>query len=202
MDQFTFKQLEAAHAPYAISPIPGPKTPNPNSLLTKLLGVRTVPDLGILTTSFGRVADTPIVQRSWGLLGGDAFYGPNFHFTEFMRSSNYFSAVMAHFSLILGSVLIAIPFVRTLAKKFVFKPGEGPSSEDSANDRIEYRGIGVPDTETPTKVRAYCRAKYEGSVYECESPPISLDVVEGMANEYSYGGLGLTGCDFDSERRA
>lgn len=82
MESFTLKQIGAATAPYAISPIPGPKTRDTTSLVTKIFGIRAAPDLGILTTSLGAKSDTPIVQRSWGLLGGNKFYGPNFHFHE------------------------------------------------------------------------------------------------------------------------
>jgi hypothetical protein len=168
LDTFSLKQLEAAGAPYAISPIPGPKTSNPTSLITKLFGVRVVPDLGTLTTWLGGVSDVPIVQRSWGLLGGADFYGPNFHFGEFIKSRNYLAAVISHFTLILGSLLIAIPFVRNLARKFVFQPGDGPTKEQSKNYRMEYRGIGIPDVKTPNPPRAFVRAHYEGSLYECK----------------------------------
>jgi hypothetical protein len=168
MDVFSLKQLKAAHAPYAISPISGPKTSDPNSLVTKIFGFRVVPDLGILTTSIGRVSDTPIVQRSWGLLGGPNFYGPNFHFTEFMKSRGYLMAIMTHFALALGSLLIAFPFVRKLARKYVYQPGDGPTKEQSKNDRVEYRGIGTPDVKTPNPPRAFCKARYEGSVYNCK----------------------------------
>ena len=170
MDTYSFKQLEAAHAPYSISPIPGPKTPNPNSLLTKIFGVRAVPDLGILTTSLGKVSDTPIVERSWGLLGGASFYGPNFHFSEFLKTRNYLTAVMTHFSILFGSLLIAIPLVRTLARKYVSQPGEGPSKEQTRNDRVEYRGVATPDVKMEKPARAFCKARYEGSLYECKFP--------------------------------
>jgi hypothetical protein len=169
MDTFSFKQLEAAHAPYSISPIPGPKTSNPNSLLTKIFGVRAVPDLGILTTSLWRVSDTPIVERSWGLLGGAAFYGPNFYFSEFSKSRNYLTAVMTHFSILVGSLFIAIPFMRTMARKYVYQPGDGQTKEQTRNDRIEYRGVATPDVKTPNPARAFCKARYEGSLYECKS---------------------------------
>jgi hypothetical protein len=94
MDTYSFKQLAAAGAPYAISPIPGPKTKDTTSLITKIFGIRAVRDLGILTTSVGAVSDTPIVQRSWGLLGGNKFYGPNFQFHEVCNSLRDLTSIL------------------------------------------------------------------------------------------------------------
>jgi hypothetical protein len=197
-DTFSFKQLEAAHKPYAISPIPGPKIPDPNSLITKITGVRAVPDLGLLTTSLGRVSDTPIVQRSWGLLGGPNFYGPNFHFTEFMKSRNYLAAFMTHISILVGSLFIAIPFVRTLARKYVYQPGDGPTKEEVKNDRVEYRGIATPDVKTPNPPRAYCRACWEGSMYECRSSCLLVMSNANLNSHWSFDGISSY---FDLARR-
>ncbi len=163
------KQIKAAHAPYAISPIPGPKFKDSTSLITKVFGVRTVPDLGILTISMGSTVDRPIVERSWGLLGGNNFYGPNFHFYEYMKARNHLGSVMTHFALIIGSVVLAMPFVRRIAKKMVYQPGDGPTKEETKKDRLEYRGIGMPDVAMPNPPRAFCKAAYEGSWYECKS---------------------------------
>lgn len=164
MDGYSIKQLQAAHKPYSITTIPPPKSRSPaKSLITKLLGVVTIPDLGILTTSLGAVANVPIVNRSWGLLNGS--YGPNFTYREYMRSRNYFSAIILHLGLAMGSFLLAIPFVRAVVKRWLYKPGEGPTHEEYKNDRIEYRGVGTPDVRTPNPPRAFVRAHYEGSMY-------------------------------------
>lgn len=110
----------------------------------------------------------PIVYRSWALLGGASNYGPKFEFSEHLKSRNYLTAIAFHFSLLIGTLLLAIPLFRTLARKCVYQPGEGPTEEQYKNDRVEYRGIAIPDTETATPVRAYCRAKFEGSLYACK----------------------------------
>jgi hypothetical protein len=166
MDVFSLKQLKAAHAPFALSPIPGPKASNSKSWVTKLFGIKVVPDLGILTTSLGGVANVPIVQRSWGLLGGSRFYGPNFSYSEYMKSRNHLTAVIFHFALTTMSLLLAITFIRNLTKKFVYQPGDGPTKEQSKNDRLEYRGIGTPDVQTANPPRAFVKAYYEGSLYK------------------------------------
>lgn len=172
MDLFSLSQIKAAHSPYSISPIPAPKpnTPSPISWTTKVFGIRTVPDLGILTTSIGGVVDAPVVERSWGLLGGATFYGPNFRFVEYMKARNYLGALAIHFGILFGSLLLAIPLVRKIARRYVYQPGEGPTKEEYSRDRIEYRGIATPDVAKPT-ARAYCRAYYEGSMYACKLSP-------------------------------
>lgn len=170
MDTWSLKDIAAAHAPGGISPIPVPKAQPYKSIITKIFGFRSVSDLGILTSSLGGTADRPIVYRSWALLGGDKSYGPNFHFSEYMKARNYLGAIAIHFGLMIGSMLLAIPLFRTIARKYVYKPGEGPTREQYKNDRVEYRGIGVPDVQTPNPPRAFCRVKYEGSLYACEYP--------------------------------
>ena len=168
MDVYPLKEIGASSAPYALSPIPGPKTRNTKPLITKLFGIRVVPDLGILTTWLGGMADRAIVQRSWGQLGGDRFYGPNFHFSEYKKARNYLQAVVIHFGIMMGGLFLTIPLFRKLARKYVYQPGDGPTKEEYKNDRVEYRGIATPDVTAPNPPRAFCRAYYEGSCYQCE----------------------------------
>lgn len=168
MDVYSFKQLGAANAPYALSPVPGPKIVSPKSWVSKLFGVRVVPDLGILTTSIGASADQSIIQRSWGLLGGNSFYGPNFQFSEYSKARNYFMAVVVHIGLVVGTLFLAVPFIRKVVRRFVYQPGDGPTKEESQKDRIEYRGIAKPDVQTANPPRAFCRAYFNGSLYACK----------------------------------
>ncbi|RDW59510.1 hypothetical protein BP6252_12597 [Coleophoma cylindrospora] len=163
LDVFSIKQLIAAHAPYAISPVPGPKPRVKPSLIQKILGIRVVPDLGILTTSIGAKVDIPLVQRSWGLQGN---YGPNFQVSEMMKARNYLSAILVHLAVTVGTLFLAVPFFRKFARGRVYQPGDGPTKDETNNDRVEYRGIAKPDVETPNAPRAYCKATYEGSPYQ------------------------------------
>lgn len=164
LDVYSLKELRAAFTPYALSPIPGPKTVDPTTWVTKLFGARTVPDLGILTTSLAGSSDAQIVQRSWGLLG----YGPKFRFAPYMKARNYLTAVLAHFALATGTLFLVIPLFRKIAKKYVYQPGDGPTKEQTKNDRFEYRGIGTPDVSMASPPRAYCRLQFEGSLYACK----------------------------------
>jgi hypothetical protein len=164
MDVYSLKQIKAASSPYALSPIPGPKTRNTTSWVTKIFGIRAVRDLGILTTFVGGTLDSAIVQRSWGLLG----YGPKFSFAEYSRTRNYLKGAIFHFALMIGGLLLTIPLIRRVGKKYVCQPGDGPTKEESENDRFEYRGIGTPDIDTPEPPRAFCRVSFEGSLYVCK----------------------------------
>ncbi|KAL3419165.1 saccharopine dehydrogenase [Phlyctema vagabunda] len=182
LDVFSFGELKAAHAPFGLSPIPGPKPRVSTSWIQKLLGIRVVPDLGILTTSIGGVSDIPIVQRSWGLNGN---YGPNFQVSEMMKARNYLQGAMIHFSLALGSLLLVLPFFRQTARKYVYAPGDGPTKSETKNDRVEYRGIAKPDVDTPNAPRAYCRVAYEGSLYEFTGLSLALAALTVLRDNHS-----------------
>jgi hypothetical protein len=163
MDNFTLKEIRSSMAPFALSPIPGPKTPTPTSWLTKIFGIRTVRDLGLLTTALNGGSDGAIVQRSWGLLN----YGPKFRFTEYMKTRNYLTGILFHFAALIGGLLLVLKPFRWVMKKFVYQPGDGPTKEEARNDHFEYRGIAVPDVEGKNPPRAFCRARFEGSAYVC-----------------------------------
>ncbi|KAK1633642.1 saccharopine dehydrogenase [Colletotrichum phormii] len=172
-ESFTIQQVREQHKPYALSPVPNNnKVQSQTSLLTKLVGLRNVPSLGLMTTSIAGMTDTPIIQRTWGLLASvpsreKQFYGPNFSFHEYMRARGYLQGMAIHWGLAFFGLLLATaaPF-RKLVKRFVYEPGQGPDKELSKKDKIEYRGIASPDKESKTEFpKAYCRAWYDGSMY-------------------------------------
>ncbi|OLN83710.1 Saccharopine dehydrogenase-like oxidoreductase, partial [Colletotrichum chlorophyti] len=175
-ESFTMQEVREQHKPYALSPIPNHnRVQSPSSLLAKLVGLRNVPNLGLMTTSIAGMTDTPIVQRSWGLLAllpsrEKQFYGPNFSFHEYMRAKGYLRGIAIHWALAFFGLLLATvaPF-RKLARLFVYEPGQGPDKELAKKDQIEYRGIALPDRESKNGYpQAYCRAWYTGSMYYCE----------------------------------
>ncbi|KAK0099496.1 hypothetical protein ONS95_000227 [Cadophora gregata] len=188
MDTWSLKDIAAAHAPGGISPIPVPKVQPHKSLTTKILGICSVSDLGILTSSLGGTADRPIIYRSWALLGGDKTYGPNFHFSEYMKARNHLSAIVIHFSIMIGSMLLAIPLFRTVARKCVYKPGEGATREQYRNDRVEYRGIGIPDVQTSSTTRAFCRLNYEGSCYTYTGLSVAEAAISLLRDDHNLSG--------------
>lgn len=170
MENFSLKEIKDSLTPYAISPVPRPQVPDSVSWTTKLLGIRSVRDLGVLTTLISATSDSAIVHRSWGLLG----YGPRFQYHEYLKTRNYLTGVLLHFAVILGGVVLAIPFLRNMVKKFVYQPGDGPTKEESKNDGFEFRGVGTPDVPGKAPARAFCKMSCKGSVYTCTSVKISL----------------------------
>ncbi|PQE08836.1 Saccharopine dehydrogenase protein [Rutstroemia sp. NJR-2017a WRK4] len=169
LDVYSLKEVGASMEPYALSPIPAPKVRDSTSffsrLLTKLVGIKVVPDLGILTTSIAGRTDLPIIHRSWGMLGGADFYGPNFHVSEYMKARNYLTAIALHFGLLIGGMVLCIPLFRRVMSKYVYQPGEGATKEQYKRDRVEYRAIAKPDLGKPKTPRVFCRAHFEGSAY-------------------------------------
>ncbi|KAL4728548.1 hypothetical protein ACLX1H_005299 [Fusarium chlamydosporum] len=153
-DVFTLNEIKEASSPYAQSPIPHKEPKRPKStLLEMIFGVRSVPNLGLLTTSIAGTTDVAVVERTWGLLSEtpsrkEEFYGPNFVWQERMKARNWLHGIFLHWLLIVGGILLvsAAP-LREFLKKRVTQPGQGATSEDTAKDSVEYRGIAHPDSE-------------------------------------------------------
>ena len=88
MDHYSLKQIGQSSGSWATSPVPGPKAQSPRSWVRNLLGVRSVPGLGTLTTSISAAPNIAIVQRSWGLFDDGKLYGDRFQYNEYMRVRN------------------------------------------------------------------------------------------------------------------
>ncbi|KAF1990987.1 hypothetical protein K402DRAFT_389188 [Aulographum hederae CBS 113979] len=193
MDSYPLSTLAASMKPYALSPIPGPTLPSPFSLLSKIIGVRSVPDLGMLTTSPTGSTDITIVNRSWGLLDGGNLYGHKFNFHEFFRVRNWFQGLLMHFSLSFGMLALMAPPVRWAVKKLVTQPGFGPSEENSKNDFIHYKAIAKTDSE-PVR-RAEATLKYHGGMYYLTGVLIAeaaMVILRGKSPAHELGGGVLT----------
>ncbi|KAI9641505.1 hypothetical protein NHQ30_010314 [Ciborinia camelliae] len=188
LEVFSFKQIKAAMTPYALSPIPGPKVRPSRSLITKLTGIKVVPDLGILTTSLAGSTDLPIIHRSWGFSRGSGFYGPNFTVEEYMKSRNYFTAIVIHFGLMLGGLFLAIPFFRHMARKYVYQPGDGATKEETKTDRVEFRVIAKPDNDQANPPRMFCREYYEGSIYGLTGILIAQGAISLLRDDHKLSG--------------
>ena len=140
-------------------------------MLQNIFGARSVSDLGMVTTSPAGITDTSQVERSWGLFQSTPSrkaeaYGPNFTFAEFMGTRNWFTGVGLHWALAIGAFFLAfVPPVRSLVKKFVYQPGQGPEREGMGREYIEYRGTATPDVPTgdaQSKRKAYVKAHFGG----------------------------------------
>ncbi|KAB5570557.1 Saccharopine dehydrogenase-domain-containing protein [Coniochaeta sp. 2T2.1] len=174
LDHFTAREIRASHVPFALSPVPNssPRHP-PRSLLSRLTGLVTVPNLGLQTTCIAGATDAAIVERTWGLLRSnprtakDQAYGQNFSYREYMRPRNWFHGLLVHYGLMALFFIVVTPPLKALVRRFVYKPGEGPDVDVARGDEIEFRGIAEPDVEAGTKVgeRAWSRCWYAGSMY-------------------------------------
>ena len=162
-DYYPIRTIMDSTKPYALSAVRGGK-PVSEPLLTRLFGVRYVPDLGTVTTGIAAGTNTTLVNRSWSLYDGGNTYGPNFRYKEYGSARNVFTGFMVHLALTLGVVALTIPPFRWLVRRLVHQPGEGPSRESTAKDRIEYRAIAIADNKESQ--RAFARFRYDGSAYD------------------------------------
>ncbi|KAL2000329.1 hypothetical protein VTN02DRAFT_3269 [Thermoascus thermophilus] len=165
LDTVGLQDLLKATDPFALAASP-PPTPIPRRSIVEtifgtILGVRSVPDLGTLTTSPSAVADVAIVHRSSTLMR--ELYGPRFYFQQFLRARNVFVAFFIHVALVIGLAFLVIPQVRWLVQRFVYPPGEGPKRDPS--DRIEFRAVATADQEAVKPKRALGRLTFQGGLY-------------------------------------
>ncbi|EYE96500.1 uncharacterized protein EURHEDRAFT_411008 [Aspergillus ruber CBS 135680] len=141
---------------------PSRQIPN-EPLISRILGIRSVRDLGTLTTCPSGTADVSIIHRSSTLM--PEFYGPSFFSRQFLRVRNAFVGAAVHLAFMAGIALILLPPVRTLLKRYIYTPGNGPTKEDSVNDRVEYRAIATADQDVPSPQRVFGKLTYDGSMY-------------------------------------
>ncbi|KAF7162968.1 hypothetical protein CNMCM5623_008033 [Aspergillus felis] len=162
-DSLSFSDILKSTDPFALAASAPPMNVPSEPLVDKILGVRSVRDLGTLTTSPSGMADITIVHRSSTLM--PEFYGPRFYFRQFVKVRNALVGVLFHFALIIGLCLLILSPVRALVRKVVYAAGQGPRKEDSVNDRVEYRAIATADQKTAAPQRVFGKFKYEGSMY-------------------------------------
>jgi hypothetical protein len=168
IDHVSFEELVECRKPFSLSPIPAAQGKPSASWYTKILGVRSVPHLGLLTGSIQAASDVPIVMRSWGLLGGPKFYGPRFFYEQYQRASGYFKGIALHLIFTIGFALFLLRPLRLLLKKFVYAPGNGPTEEQAKHDRVEWRAVATADVANPMPPKAYGRAYFKGGMYYCK----------------------------------
>lgn len=159
------KEIARALKPWAMSPIPGPRSTISSSFLAKISGVRTVPGLGVVTNSFVGRTNAAIVSRSWGLLDKGSYYGPKFNYKEYITVRNALVGVIVNLTFVLGAVLLAFRPVRWLLQRLVYAPGEGESRENTRNEFVEFRAIATADEETLHPRRASARFLWKGGHY-------------------------------------
>lgn len=168
LDHYSLRELAKASAPWALSPIPGPRSSTQVPLTTRLFGVRKKAHLGTLTTSVGAGPNIATVQRTWGLLGGPETYGPNFQYHEYMRVKNSLAGTIIHFAVALGLFALAIPPLRWLcqyAAHNFYAPGQGANKELTAEESFELRAVAEADEDSPKPRMAMAKFRYDGGIY-------------------------------------
>ncbi|KXG52732.1 Saccharopine dehydrogenase / Homospermidine synthase [Penicillium griseofulvum] len=161
IEAFPMSELSKSMTPFSLVASPPPKNVPSESILEKLFGVRSIRDLGTVTTSPSGICDMTIVHRSSSLM--PELYGPHFYFHQFLSVRNALIGVVFHLGFLVAVSLLALPPVRWLVRKFVFAPGTGPSKEDSVNDRLEYHAIATADS--PSSQRVFGKLSYGGGMY-------------------------------------
>ncbi|KAL8760895.1 MAG: hypothetical protein Q9184_002926 [Pyrenodesmia sp. 2 TL-2023] len=167
-DHYSLREVTRALAPWALSPIAGPKSSAEVPFSTRIFGVRRKPNLGILTTSITAGPNVAIVQRTWGLLGGPNSYGPNFQYHEYMRVKNWLAGAIIHFALGLGMIVLAIPPLRWIlqfAAHSFYAPGQGASREHADEGAFELRAVAEADGDSPNPRMAMAKFRYDGGLY-------------------------------------
>ncbi|KAL9584687.1 MAG: hypothetical protein Q9212_001970 [Teloschistes hypoglaucus] len=168
LGHYSLSEFAKSSAPWALSPIPGPRSSPVVPLVTRLLGVRKVQHLGTLTTSMGAGPNVATVQRTWGLLGGPKGYGSNFQYHEYMRVKNSLAGAIIHGAIGFFFMAIIIPPVRWLiqmAAHNFYAPGQGASREETANESFELRAIAEADQDIPEPRKAMARFRHDGGIY-------------------------------------
>ena len=136
-ESYPLDKVMASTKPWAQSPIGAPSsslTDPSTAPIERFLGVRTVKDLGVLTTSLQGPIDAAQVYRSWGLMDGGKYYGEKFRFRPYASVRNMFTGVLVHLAIAFSSILLLLPPFRALMKRFVTQPGLGPSKESVASN--------------------------------------------------------------------
>lgn len=172
LDHYTFQEIRASSNPYVLSTQQqqqkqkqqSSQPQSSRSLLSRILGPFTHPDLGILTTSITAIPNEAIVYRSASLMPD--LYGSDFRYKEYLKVSNQLFGVLIHFGLILATLAISLKPVRSLIRRFVYEPGQGPSSESSANAILELRAVATADSShqylNQEAKKATARIRYQG----------------------------------------
>ncbi|KAL5336382.1 Saccharopine dehydrogenase-domain-containing protein [Aspergillus crustosus] len=161
IENFSSSHLIESTKPFSLAASTPPKDIPSDSIISRVLGVRSVRGLGTLSKSPTDFCDQTIVHRSSTLMS--EFYGPRFHFRQFLRVRNTFIGFLWNYAFLLGTSLLLLPPVRWLAKKIIYAPGSGPTEESGRHDRCEYRAVATPEKDTSKRV--FGKLQFEGSMY-------------------------------------
>ncbi|KAF2836745.1 saccharopine dehydrogenase [Patellaria atrata CBS 101060] len=193
---YPLSHLKKTTSLFGLSPVTPPNTTTKGqSFLSKLTGIRNVPGLGWLGIYVNAGVDVAVVGRSWGLLDGGKFYGPDFHFSEHGSTKTFFGALLRNVIMAFGFVLLAIPPINRLVRKRLTQPGQGAEKELWQNDRVRWRAIGHPSlpSSSANSNRAIASFSYDSGIYwltgllMAEAAMVILRGQRTLANELGGG---------------
>ncbi|KAI1212306.1 uncharacterized protein F4807DRAFT_415543 [Annulohypoxylon truncatum] len=200
-DVFHWKEIVGSHKPYALSPVANSKLAPKPSFLSRLTGLNSIPDLGLVATSVTAGTNTAVVQRSWGLFKQESslqkyFYGPNFTYREYMRPRNYLGGIVMHYGLMVsGLALMFCPPFRKVMRKFIPQPGEGPSKQDREKEYIQLRGVATLDTAPEIRKKVWCKAEHSGGMYYLTAVLLSQAALTMLQDDVDLkGGIYTPAC--------
>ncbi|KAK1828460.1 saccharopine dehydrogenase [Podospora conica] len=169
LEAYPLSHIRSSYTPFSLSPVPHPHPVPATPLLTTLTGLIPLPERlgGLGTTSIANRTDGAEVERTWGLFESvpalqDRRYGAGFSFVQYMRTGGRLAGVMMHVGVALLGLVMAVPFLRNLVRRYATPPGEGAAEEVAGRDVVEYRGIG--EGEGGEKV--FGRMRYQGGNYK------------------------------------
>ncbi|KAI1376219.1 Saccharopine dehydrogenase-domain-containing protein [Hypoxylon crocopeplum] len=169
-DNFTLNEFLEILRPYALSPVQNSHRGPKSSIWSKLTGLYSFPNLGLLGNSINATFNSAIVWRTWGLLQTEdslrgQSYGPKFSYQEFMKVKSYLAGIVLHYVMIMGGFLLLIPPFRSLIRRLVYVPGDGPDKDAAKKEYSEFRGTANPDPQQESSQQAFGRVYYTGSMY-------------------------------------
>lgn len=131
--------------------------------ITRLFGYRSVPGLGIVTTSFTGPGNESIVHRSYSQ--NPDLYGPSFNYQEHIPAGGFGSAFFVHFLTKFGVILLSLPFMRALFRKLLPPVGTGPDlAAVGGGEYATYHAVGKADNDSHFSAEA--TFSRNGSLYE------------------------------------
>ncbi|KAF7289302.1 Sacchrp-dh-NADP domain-containing protein [Mycena indigotica] len=139
-------ELQAASAPFALSPMVG-VAQAPSRLVYRV----RMPDTKQMLSGaffFMSPANRPLQQRSWGLLEAEAardetdiHFGPQFKYDEFFVTGSRLLGLFVTLTQALVFSLFLIPPTRWLLKQILPQPGDGPSERTLKSGRMKVTNV-------------------------------------------------------------
>jgi short subunit dehydrogenase-like uncharacterized protein len=148
----------------------------------------------VLTRYPGTTLDRAIVHRSWGLFDEGKWYGSRFRFSVLLRAKNLLAGMLQHYALMALQIMMILPPGRWALSKFLNKPGEGSSKEESKEFGVRLKAIGT--SESGRKFTAAMSLK--GSVYHWTGVFVAegaLEILKGSGGKaIKEGGVVTSAC--------